>query len=207
MNIADLLKGYDSQNLTIGALGGHSALDVCAGAKKQGFKTVVVAKEGRNKTYDTYFKTREGRGCIDEVIPVKNFEDVLEENKKNQSFHYRYKTLKSKYQHLLSKAVLIGNSGNRVLFFKYSGDLSISRDLANELSYRFSDKIIVVIYTRGLKANISMRGENVKGLLSKAIDGFENARGGGHKNAVGGQIQVKDIEEFREKLEKLVTDK
>ena len=132
-------------------------------------------------------------------------DDVLEENKKNQSFHYNYKLLNSKYQNLLKKSVSIGRSENKVLFFKYGGDFSMSSDLANELSYKFPDKIIVVVYDRGLKANVSMRGEDVKDLLSKAIKDFENARGGGHKNAVGGQIQVKDIEKFREKLERLVT--
>lgn len=141
------------------------------------------------------------------LMTAKGPYDVLEENKKNQSFHYNYKFLNSKYQNLLRKSVSVGRSENKVLFFKYGGDFSMSSDLANELSYKFPDKIIVVVYDRGLKANVSMRGEDVKGLLSEAIKDFENARGGGHKNAVGGQIQVKDMEKFREKLERLVTIK
>ena len=72
-----LLKGYDQSNLSIGVLGGHSALDCCHGAKKEGFKTVCVARKGRNKTYDTYYKTRDGKGCVDETIVVDAFEDVL----------------------------------------------------------------------------------------------------------------------------------
>jgi len=131
--------------------------------------------------------------------------DVLEENKKNQSFHERYNDLNSKYQNILKKSISAEESDKKVLFFKYGGDFSVSRDLSNELSYKFENKVIVVAYVRGLKANISMRGENVKDLLSKAIKGLENARGGGHRNAVGGQIQVKDVEEFKERLEKLTT--
>jgi 5-formaminoimidazole-4-carboxamide-1-(beta)-D-ribofuranosyl 5'-monophosphate synthetase len=80
MNTADLIKGYNLDNLSIGVLGGHSALDVCSGAKKLGFKTVCVARKGREKTYDTYYKSRNGKGCIDEVIQVDNFEDVLNED-------------------------------------------------------------------------------------------------------------------------------
>jgi len=139
------------------------------------------------------------------LITAKGPHDVLEENKKNQVFYNKYKTLNEKYEHLLNKSVLIGKEKGEVLFFKYGGELSMSSDLSNELSYRFSEKIIVVVYTRGLKANVSMRGENVKDLLSKAIEGFENATGGGHKNAVGAQIRVEDIERFKERLEKLVT--
>lgn len=75
-----LLKGYDLQKLTIGVLGGHSALDVCAGAKQFGFSTVAVARKGREKTYTQYLKTREDRGCVDEAIVVDKFDDVLAQN-------------------------------------------------------------------------------------------------------------------------------
>ncbi len=77
MNPADLLKGYDLTQLTIAALGGHSALDVCHGAKQAGLRSVVIAQEGRDKTYSQHFKTREDRGCVDEVIMLKKFSDVL----------------------------------------------------------------------------------------------------------------------------------
>ncbi len=78
MNIKKILEGYDLKNLTIGVLGGHSALDVCNGAKLYGFNTVAVCQEGRDKTYSKYFKTRgEGKGCIDNVIMVPKFGDVV----------------------------------------------------------------------------------------------------------------------------------
>jgi len=84
MDISTLLKGYDPKKITIGVLGGHSALDVCHGAKKHGFKTVCVARKGRERTYTEYFRTKdEGKrtkGCIDEVILVDKFEDVLKKD-------------------------------------------------------------------------------------------------------------------------------
>jgi 5-formaminoimidazole-4-carboxamide-1-(beta)-D-ribofuranosyl 5'-monophosphate synthetase len=77
-DISEILSGYDKQNITIASLGGHSALDVCRGAKAEGFKTVVVAQKGREKTYSQYYKTRDdGRGCVDEVIVVDSFADVV----------------------------------------------------------------------------------------------------------------------------------
>ncbi len=51
MDAAELLKGYDLQNLTVGVLGGHSALDVAHGAKKYGFKTIAVAPPQRESLY------------------------------------------------------------------------------------------------------------------------------------------------------------
>jgi 5-formaminoimidazole-4-carboxamide-1-(beta)-D-ribofuranosyl 5'-monophosphate synthetase len=78
LNIEEVLQNYDVNNITIGVLGGHSALDVCAGAKKRGFRTVAVCQKGRDLTYSKYYKSREdGIGCIDEVILVDKFADVV----------------------------------------------------------------------------------------------------------------------------------
>lgn len=84
-DITAVLNSYDLSNLTVAALGGHSALDVCAGAKKYGFRTLVVAQKGREKTYAQHYKTREnGKGCVDEVILVNKFGDVVEQEIQNQ---------------------------------------------------------------------------------------------------------------------------
>ncbi|MBT3292830.1 DUF1297 domain-containing protein [Candidatus Peregrinibacteria bacterium] len=80
MDISSLLSDYDQSSLTVGVLGGHSALDVCHGAKQFGFNTVCVAREGREKTYSKYFKTEGENGCIDEVIAKPSFQDVLDED-------------------------------------------------------------------------------------------------------------------------------
>jgi len=75
--IQKLADSYDKDKLTIGVLGGHSALDVCRGAKKHGFKTLAVCQKGREKTYTKYYKTREdGRGCIDDTIILDKFSDI-----------------------------------------------------------------------------------------------------------------------------------
>lgn len=76
MSPKTLLDGYDLDNIRIASLGGHSALDVCRGAKDEGFETIVVAQKGREKTYEKYYKTRGDKGCVDHVILVDNFKDV-----------------------------------------------------------------------------------------------------------------------------------
>src|SRR3990167_7661030 len=76
--VKEVLESYDKSNITIGVLGGHSALDVCRGAKKLGFRTVAVCQKGREKTYAQYYKTRaDGRGIIDEIIMVDKFGDIV----------------------------------------------------------------------------------------------------------------------------------
>ncbi len=84
-DLKSILKKYDLENLTIGVLGGHSALDVCNGAKKYGFKTVAVCEKGREKTFKKYYKSRkDGRGCVDEIIMVDKFSDVTKAPVQNQ---------------------------------------------------------------------------------------------------------------------------
>ena len=96
--IQKLVSSYDTSDITIGVLGGHSGLDVCRGAKKHGFKTIAVCQKGREKTYTKYYKTRkDGRGCIDKTIVLDKFSDITKKEvqekllKENTIFiHNRY---------------------------------------------------------------------------------------------------------------------
>lgn len=141
------------------------------------------------------------------LMKVNSPYKVFEENSKNYSMHKRFNQIDIKYQKLMEKAKELGNSPDKILFFQYGGDLSISSDLSNELMYRFQEKIIVVVYITGIKANISARGKKIKEVILKAIEGLDGARGGGHENAVGVQVNVGDLEKFRDSLEKIVDKK
>lgn len=82
MNLKDVLKKYNKQKITIGVLGGHSALDVCHGATKYGFDTVVVCQKGREKTYEKYYRRRDDgmggeKGCVGKVILVNRFSNII----------------------------------------------------------------------------------------------------------------------------------
>jgi len=136
------------------------------------------------------------------LISSKSPYDFLEENNKNKMIYRRFEEIDKKYQKLLSKAKEGRIFGN-LLFFKYSGDTSMSSDIANGLKYLFPNKIVVVLYTKGSKANISARGKNVKTIILKAIGEFENSTGGGHDNAVGAQIRNEDIDKFEKNIREL----
>lgn len=81
--ILEILDSYDKENIVIGAIGSHSALDIADGAKEEGFKTLIVSQKGREKTYAQYFKqkkTRDGliKGFIDEVIVLEKFGKIID---------------------------------------------------------------------------------------------------------------------------------
>src|SRR3989344_5908231 len=133
------------------------------------------------------------------LLKVKNPDEILEENSKNYAMHHRFEQVESKYQKTLKKAIFVGeNNPGKSLFFQYGGDLSMSGDLSNELIYTFTEKIIVVIYMKGAKANISVRGKKARTVFLKAIEDLEGATGGGHEVAVGGKMKIEDIKRFRE---------
>ncbi len=66
-----------ANEVTIAVLGSHSALDVCRGAKDLGFKTLVVVQKGRDRTYAKYYKSDGDLGCVDGVIELEKFVDIL----------------------------------------------------------------------------------------------------------------------------------
>jgi single-stranded DNA-specific DHH superfamily exonuclease len=137
------------------------------------------------------------------LISCKSPRDFLEENNKNKAIHKRFEEIDKKYQKILSKAKKEGISGNLV-FFKYAGDTSMSSDIANGLKYIFPNKFVVVVYTKGAKANVSGRGKGIREITLKAISELKNSTGGGHENAVGAQIAKEDIEKFEENVRALV---
>lgn len=76
MDIAHILKGYDTKNLTVTSLGGHVGLDASLGAKAQGFKTLVVTRPDRMRAY-THARTDGSFGCVDEIIEVAKYDDII----------------------------------------------------------------------------------------------------------------------------------
>ena len=77
MKLQKILNSYNLFNLTVVTLGSHSALDVCRGAKNEGFKTLVVTEIGREKTYEKYYKTDGHLGCVDQCLTLNKFTDLL----------------------------------------------------------------------------------------------------------------------------------
>jgi 5-formaminoimidazole-4-carboxamide-1-(beta)-D-ribofuranosyl 5'-monophosphate synthetase len=75
----DAIAALDTRHVTVAILGSHSALEVCRGAKAHGFRTLVVAQKGRDRTYSHHFAARNGLGCVDEVIVMERFRALLDD--------------------------------------------------------------------------------------------------------------------------------
>ena len=77
------LERYDLKKAKIGVVGSHSGLDTCDGATSEGFRTVAICQDGREKTFNNYFKTLRNadgtvrRGVVDETISLNKYADVM----------------------------------------------------------------------------------------------------------------------------------
>jgi 5-formaminoimidazole-4-carboxamide-1-(beta)-D-ribofuranosyl 5'-monophosphate synthetase len=83
--VLEVLEGYDLKDLRIGMIASHSALDTTDGAVEENFRTLAVCQEGREKPYVKYFRAdrdKKGKivtGMIDEVMMLKKFPEILEQ--------------------------------------------------------------------------------------------------------------------------------
>jgi len=128
--------------------------------------------------------------------------DILKEDEKNFNILKRYGQVYSVYSSLLDKAKRIARVSRNLVFFQYGGQLSLSANLANELSYRFPSKVIIVAYIKGAVVNVSIRGNiDVRSITLRAIEKIGNATGGGHEHATGAKLSFEDLPKFREFFE------
>ncbi|MGA8795581.1 MAG: DUF1297 domain-containing protein [Candidatus Cybelea sp.] len=87
--VARALDAYDLSRLTLCSIGSHSALDVASGARAQGLRNLIVTAKGREKTYSRYFVREEspvGRGCVDGVLELQEFPEILNEDVQRRLF-------------------------------------------------------------------------------------------------------------------------
>ena len=78
--VARALETYDRSRLTLCSIGSHSALEVAFGARAQGLRNLVITGKGRERTYTEHYIRRETpvpRGCVDAVIELDHFTDLL----------------------------------------------------------------------------------------------------------------------------------
>jgi 5-formaminoimidazole-4-carboxamide-1-(beta)-D-ribofuranosyl 5'-monophosphate synthetase len=74
-----ILNSYNPQQITIGTICSHSALQILYGARQEGFKTVGIVKPDRKPVYDAYQAARP-----DYYIEVQDWNEILDEKIQRQ---------------------------------------------------------------------------------------------------------------------------
>jgi single-stranded DNA-specific DHH superfamily exonuclease len=110
----------------------------------------------------------------------------------------KYEKVNQHYQQLMKSAEK-NVSDDPILVFTYSEDrLSLTKDLANELLYKYNDKIIVLGRRKSGEVRCSLRsGPNtiLTPIINKALKEV-NGHGGGHEHAMGAAIPEQEFERF-----------
>ena len=70
--ILKILENYDYDEISIGTLGSHSALNILRGAKDEGFRTICVCRSREKIIYESF-------GVADEIIEISDYSDLLDQ--------------------------------------------------------------------------------------------------------------------------------
>ena len=70
--ILKILENYDYDEISIGTLGSHSALNILRGAKDEGFRTICVCRSRERIIYESF-------GVADEMIEISDYSDLLDQ--------------------------------------------------------------------------------------------------------------------------------
>jgi single-stranded DNA-specific DHH superfamily exonuclease len=133
------------------------------------------------------------------LMKAQSATDIIEESPKTKTFIDRFNHVNERYQKLIKKAE--ESVRGDILFFTYSGDLSISQYTANEISHRHPGKVVVVAYLSSGKANVSLRWDkDIRTATVNAIKNIDGATGGGHEHSAGAKIPGDQLENFKVNL-------
>jgi len=180
-----------------------------------------------NEPEELYFETKFGifaklftfilKGKSDDVKKSINIltrindpYEILDQTTPRGKFIYkRFEKINKEYELILKDALKGGIITKNILLYTYTvKNTSFTTILANELMYKFKDKVIIVARYKDDMVKISLRTYHkskiiLPPLINKAIKGLRGASGG-HDHACGGEINKDDFKEFVDRLEHLL---
>jgi single-stranded DNA-specific DHH superfamily exonuclease len=146
-------------------------------------------------------KTEDAMQCIKILTRVEDPHEILDRTTSRGKYIYqRYQKMDKEYQLLLTEAA-DAVSDDKFLIYVYPGSkMSFARDLSNELSYRFPDKINVIGREKSgeIKCSVTAK-EVILPAVQKSLVGIKGY-GGGHEHACGVVVEADDFPRFLEKF-------
>ncbi|MAG78519.1 hypothetical protein CL616_04100 [archaeon] len=146
-------------------------------------------------------KTSDTMRCVRVLTRINNPNEILEQTTKEGKFIYRYyEKVNKEYEKVLEEAKK--KSGDKLILFTYpSLKDSFTGNLANELSSKYPNKLIIIGRDKGDKVIMSLRSEkyNVRDIIEKAVEGLDGY-GGGHEHACGSNISKDDYSEYIKRI-------
>ncbi len=147
--------------------------------------------------------TSEVNKSIRILTRIENPDEILKQTTaRGRLLWKKYQFINNTYEEMLA-AISKTATKDKLLVYTYSHDkLSLTKDLSNELLYRFPDKLIVLGREKEGELRCSLRCGtqwNIAKALEKALVGVQGY-GGGHEQACGAGIKKEDFARFLENL-------
>jgi single-stranded DNA-specific DHH superfamily exonuclease len=155
-------------------------------------------------------KASEVKKSINILTRINDPYEILDRTTPRGKFIYqRFEKINNEYKRILDDA--LNNSiftKNILLYTYYARNTSLTTILANELMYKFKDKLIIVAREKNDQIKISLRTYHkskiiLPSLVAKALEGLRGT-GGGHEHACGTNINKEDFKEYIDRLEHLL---
>jgi single-stranded DNA-specific DHH superfamily exonuclease len=131
------------------------------------------------------------------LMKLENPEEILNQTSaKGRYLYKKFEPIDKIYQELIKKSKKYVNR-SKILLFPYEEDkISLTADLANYLTYKYPQKIIIIARKKSGEYKCSIRAKfPIREGLTKSLIGI-NGYGGGHDNACGAVIKEEDWEKF-----------
>lgn len=135
------------------------------------------------------------------LIRIEHPDEIMEQSTPKGKYIYKkFEKMNEFYDQQLQKAVKLAKKEDPFLVFSYShGKFSITKELSNELCYKFPKKIIIVARQKEDKYRMSLRAgrqaPQINIALEKAFVGIQGY-GGGHERACGASVAKEDFNQF-----------
>lgn len=141
------------------------------------------------------------RKSINALTRIKSPDEILNpQSEATRAIYKKYEKVNAVYERVLSDAMKYGKD-NFLIYIYPTDELSLTKELSNELLFRNPDKIIVLGREKNGEVKMSLRSSkhNIKEALARSLVGIQGY-GGGHEHACGANVKKEDFDKFLENL-------
>ena len=147
-------------------------------------------------------KMKDVERAVQALVRIQSPNEILNQSSPEGKLVYeRYEAVNKEYEELKQKAVAeVQKQKDLIRVFTYSKDeLSLTKDLANELCYLYPDNVIVLGRKKSGDIRMSLRSTkmNILPAMERALAKVRG-RGGGHEHACGASVIEDDFPAFLE---------
>ncbi len=147
-------------------------------------------------------KTSEANKFIELFYNVKDPYEILDKKtKRGELIYEKFEKINKVYTKILDDALKSVTNERLLLYIYHSPKITFNKELANELIYKFPNKIVIVGREKNNVMRLSLRSRKIilPRILDMALKGL-NGSGGGHEYACGVNIVKEDFPKFIERL-------